>query len=99
MKNVLSTTPKTSNVYDHLYEIEATQVIIMLCPHAGLLILVGQCCISGPQGLSRLCVQRVIWTPRKLFFDSLDTQIFMSEFANDDFSQKIEDVEAVVSLL
>ena len=38
------------------------------------------------QGLSRLCVQRVIWTPRTLFFDSLDTQKFMSEFADDDFS-------------
>ena len=35
---------------------------------------------------SRLCVQRVIWTPRTLFFDSLDTQKFMSEFADDDFS-------------
>ena len=32
-------------------------------------------------------------------FDSLDTQRFMSELADDDFSQKIEDVEAVVSLL
>ena len=38
------------------------------------------------QGLSRLCVQRVIWTPRTLFFDSLDTQKYMSEFADDDFS-------------
>ena len=38
------------------------------------------------QGLSRLCVQRVIWTRRTLFFDSLDTQKFMSEFAEDDFS-------------
>ena len=38
------------------------------------------------QGLSRLCVQRVIWTLRTLFFDSLDTQRFMSEFADDDFS-------------
>ena len=38
------------------------------------------------QGLSRLCVQRVIWTPRTLFFDSLDTQKFMSEFGDDDFS-------------
>ena len=38
------------------------------------------------QGLSRLCVQRVIWTPRTLFFDSLDTQKIMSEFADDDFS-------------
>ena len=38
------------------------------------------------QGLSRLCVQRVIWTPRTLFFDSLDTQKFMSEFSDDDFS-------------
>ena len=51
------------------------------------------------QGLIRLCVQRVIWTPRTLFFDSLDTQRFISEFADDDFSWKIEDVEAVVSLL
>ena len=51
------------------------------------------------QGLSRLCVQRVIWTARTLFFDSLDTQNFLSEFADDDFSWKIEDVEAVVSLL
>ena len=41
----------------------------------------------GPgQGLSRICVQRVIWTRRTLFFDSLDTQKFMSEFADDDFS-------------
>ena len=31
-----------------------------------------------------LCVQLVIWTPRKLFFDSLDTQKFGSGFANDD---------------
>ena len=38
------------------------------------------------QGLSRLCVQRVIWTHRTLFFDSLDTQKFMSEFADEDFS-------------
>ena len=40
------------------------------------------------QGLRRLCVQRVIWTPRTLFFDSLDTdtQKFMSEFAGSDFS-------------
>ena len=38
------------------------------------------------QGLSGLCVQRVIWTRRTLFFDSLDTQKFMSEFAEDDFS-------------
>ena len=29
------------------------------------------------QGLSRLCVQRVIWTPRTLLFDSLDTQKFV----------------------
>ena len=41
---------------------------------------------SWDQGLSRLCVQRVIWTPRTLFFDSLDTQIILSEFAADDFS-------------
>ena len=41
--------------------------------------------VSG-QGLSCLCVQRVIWTPRTLFFDSLDTHKFMSEFADDDFS-------------
>ena len=32
-------------------------------------------------------------------FDSLDTQKFMSEFADNDFSQKIEVEEAVVSLL
>ena len=38
------------------------------------------------QGLSHLCVQRVIWTRRTLFFDSLDTQKFMSEFAEDGFS-------------
>ena len=38
------------------------------------------------QGLSRLCVQRVIWTPRTLFSDSLDTQKFMSEFEDNDFS-------------
>ena len=38
------------------------------------------------QGLSRLCVQRVIWTPRPLFFDSLDTLKFMPEFADDEFS-------------
>ena len=41
---------------------------------------------SHGQGLSRLCVQCVIWTRRTLFFDSLDTQKFMSEFADDDFS-------------
>ena len=41
---------------------------------------------GGGQGLSRLCVQRVIWTPRTLFSDSLDTQMFMSGFADDDFS-------------
>ena len=28
--------------------------------------------------------QRVIWTPRTLFFDSLDTQRFRSGFADDD---------------
>ena len=39
-----------------------------------------------PGALSRLCVQRVIWTPITLFFDSCDTQTFMSEFADDDFS-------------
>ena len=39
----------------------------------------------GAQGLSSLCVQRVIWTPRTLFFDSLDTQKFMLEYADDDF--------------
>ena len=38
------------------------------------------------QGLSRLWVECVIWTPRTLFFDSSDTQKFMSEFADDDFS-------------
>ena len=38
------------------------------------------------QGLSGLYVQRVIWTPITLFLDSLDTQKFMSEFADDDFS-------------
>ena len=38
------------------------------------------------QGLSRICVQRVIWTRRTLFSESLDTQKFMSEFAEDDFS-------------
>ena len=32
------------------------------------------------------CVQRVIRTRRTLFFDSLDTQKFMSEFSEDDFS-------------
>ena len=37
------------------------------------------------QGLGCLCVQRVIWTHRTLFFDSLDTQKLMSEFADDDF--------------
>ena len=42
--------------------------------------------VSAKQGLSRLCVQRVILTPRTLFFDSLDTQKFMSKFADDDFS-------------
>ena len=49
--------------------------------------------VRGEKGLSRLCVQRVILTPRTLFFE------FMSDFADDDFSFKIEDVEAVVSLL
>ena len=33
-----------------------------------------------------LDTQRVIWTPRTLFFDSLDTQKFRSGFAEDDFS-------------
>ena len=33
------------------------------------------------------------------FFNSLDTQKFMSGFADDDFSYKIDDVAAVVSLL
>ena len=49
-------------------------------------------------GLSRLCVQRVIWTPITLFFDSLDTQKFMSEFADDDFSWMIQDDEEAVVL-
>ena len=40
---------------------------------------------GSKQGLSRLCVQRVIWTCRTLFFDSLDTHNFLSEFADDDF--------------
>ena len=34
----------------------------------------------------------------ELFLDSLDTQKFMSESADDDIFSKIEDVEAVVSL-
>ena len=55
--------------------------------------------VTRYQGLSRLCVQHVIWTPRTLFSDSLDTQKSLSEFADDDFSEKIEDVEVVVSLL
>ena len=42
-------------------------------------------CQGLTQGLSRLCVQRVIWTRRTLFFDSLDPQKFISEFADDDF--------------
>ena len=33
-----------------------------------------------------LCVQRVIWTHRTLSFDSLDTQKFMSEFTDEEFS-------------
>ena len=45
-----------------------------------------QVLVTWEQGLSRLCVQHVIWTPRTLFLDSLDTQKFMSEFADDDFS-------------
>ena len=53
---------------------------------ASLFSLKGTTLHSQIQGLSRLCVQRVIWTPRTLFFDSLDTQKFMSEFADDDFS-------------
>ena len=36
--------------------------------------------------------------PQNTVFDSLDTQKFLSEFADDDFAQKI-DVEAVESLL
>ena len=32
----------------------------------------------------RTNVQRVIWTPSTLFFDSLDTQKFSSGFADDD---------------
>ena len=31
-------------------------------------------------------VAGAIWTRKTLFFDSLDTQKFMSEFAEDDFS-------------
>ena len=50
----------------------------------------GQCgkvgSYQGPAGAYPQCVQRVIWTRRTLFFDSLDTQKFMSEFAEDDFS-------------
>ena len=38
------------------------------------------------QGLSNLCVQRVIWTPRTQFFDILDTQKLRSGFADDDYS-------------
>ena len=34
-----------------------------------------------------------------LFFDSLDTQMFMSGFGDDDFSMRIKDVEDIVSLL
>ena len=56
-------------------------------------------CMYVCQGLSRLCVQRVIWTPRTLIFDSLATQKFMSKFADDDFSMRIKDVENVVSLI
>ena len=39
---------------------------------------------SPTQGLSHLCVQRVIWTHRTQFFDSLDTQMFRSGLADDD---------------
>ena len=38
------------------------------------------------QGLSGLCVKRVIWTPITLFFDNLDTQNFWSEFDDDNYS-------------
>ena len=34
-----------------------------------------------------VCVQRVIWTPRSLFFDSLDTKRFRSGFADVDNSR------------
>ena len=40
------------------------------------------------QGLSHLCVQCVIWTPRTLYIDSLDTQKFRSGFTDDDNSRR-----------
>ena len=43
----------------------------------------------SPEALSHLCVQHVIWTPRTLFFDSLDTEKFRSEFAYNYYSEKI----------
>ena len=39
------------------------------------------------------------WTPRTPFFDSLDTQKYMSEYADDDFSLKIEDIRHTKQLL
>ena len=56
-------------------------------------------CHAYLQGLSRICVQSVIWKPKTLFFDSLDTQKFMSGLAKNDFSMRIKDAEDVVSLL
>ena len=51
------------------------------------------------KGLATYASSVSFWTPRTLFFDSLDTQKFVSEFADEYLSFKIEDVDAVVSLL
>ena len=43
---------------------------------------------STTGALSHLCVQRIIWTPSTLSFDSLDTQKFRSGLADDDNSRR-----------
>ena len=55
----------------------------------------------GRKGVSVISHQApsLIWTPRTLFFDSLETQKFMSKFGDDGFSVGIKDLEDVVSLL
>ena len=52
----------------------------------------------GGRGLAAYVSSVSLGHPKHCFFDSLDTQKFMSEFADDDFFLKIEDVGAVVSL-
>ena len=53
-------------------------VSLLMEPILPLIHVLPHTLATDGQGLSRLCVQRVIWTPRTLFFDSLDTQKCMS---------------------